>query len=216
MVTSPPNDSLKASLSPLVGSPLHSFRRDWQKKEWLLSSPQASPKVEASDRPKQAQHLPTSRKVKTGKNRVHQGLSDSRGMGVVDSQMPIFTSPSIQTPKNQAKQLPHHSNSRRLARDALVFGTMGGLNSDPTPVISVDNTSQTVPQPSFSQHSTTCHPPRRSVAETYCPSKVINKDHLQVKMGLHIFEKWCRENLVDFSNPSVKQVSHFSCTCTKI
>ena len=53
---------------------------------WLLqspvSSPQASPKVKASDRPKQAQHLPTSRKVQDGNTRVHQGLYDSRGMGV--------------------------------------------------------------------------------------------------------------------------------------
>ena len=49
-----------------------------------VSSPQASPKVEASDRPKQAQHLPTCRKVQNRNSRVHQGLSDSRGMGVVD------------------------------------------------------------------------------------------------------------------------------------
>ena len=49
-----------------------------------VSSPQASPKMEASDRPKQAKHLPTCRKVQNGNTRVHQGLSDSRGMGVVD------------------------------------------------------------------------------------------------------------------------------------
>ena len=49
-----------------------------------VSSPQASPKVEASDRPKQAQCLPTCRKVQNGNTRVHQGLSDSRGLGVVD------------------------------------------------------------------------------------------------------------------------------------
>ena len=30
METPPPNDSLKASLSPLVGGHLHSLRRDWQ------------------------------------------------------------------------------------------------------------------------------------------------------------------------------------------
>ena len=46
-----------------------------------LFSPQASPKVEASNRPKQAQHLPTCRKVQNGNTRVHEGLSDSRGMG---------------------------------------------------------------------------------------------------------------------------------------
>ena len=38
-------------------------------------------------------------------------------------------------------------------------------------------------------------------------SEIINKDHLQVKVGL--FEKWCRENSVDFSTPSVKQISDF-------
>ena len=49
-----------------------------------VSCTQASPKVEASNRPKQAQHLPTCRKVQNGNTRVHQGLSDSRGIGVVD------------------------------------------------------------------------------------------------------------------------------------
>ena len=49
-----------------------------------VSSPQASPKVKASNRPKQAQHLFACRKVQNGNSRVHQGLSDSRGMGVVD------------------------------------------------------------------------------------------------------------------------------------
>ena len=40
--------------------------------------------------------------------------------------------------------------------------------------------------------------------ENCCPSAVINKDHLQVKV-----RKWCRENSVDFSTPSVKQISDF-------
>ena len=43
-----------------------------------VSCTQASPKVEASNRPKQAQHLPTCRKVQNGNTRVHQDLSDSR------------------------------------------------------------------------------------------------------------------------------------------
>ena len=38
--------------------------------------------MEASDRPKQAQHLP--RKVQNGNIRAYQGLSDSTGMGVID------------------------------------------------------------------------------------------------------------------------------------
>ena len=49
-----------------------------------VSSPQASPTVEASHRPKQAQHFSTRRKVQNGNSRVHQDLSDSRGMGIVD------------------------------------------------------------------------------------------------------------------------------------
>ena len=53
---------------------------------WVLQSPvpstQASPKVEASHRPKQAQHFFTCRKVQNGNSRVHQDLPDSRGMGI--------------------------------------------------------------------------------------------------------------------------------------
>ena len=72
-----------------------------------VSCTQASPKVEASNRPKQAQHLPTCRKVQNGNTRVHQGLSDSRGMGVVDR--PIRRLPSHPHPpklKEVAKVLP--------------------------------------------------------------------------------------------------------------
>ena len=50
----------------------------------LVSCTQASPKVEASNRPKQAQHFSTCRKVQDGNSRVHQNLPDSRGMGCVD------------------------------------------------------------------------------------------------------------------------------------
>ena len=49
-----------------------------------VSSPQASPKVEASNRLKQAQHFSTCRKVQDENSRVHQDLPDSRGMGSVD------------------------------------------------------------------------------------------------------------------------------------
>ena len=56
-------------------------------------------------------------------------------------------------------QLPHHCNSSRLARDALVLGPSAALTRDPTPVTSVNNTSQTVPQLSVSQQSSTSQPP---------------------------------------------------------
>ena len=119
-----PNDSLKASLSPPVGGRLRSFRRDWQtnkcssnilhiitndkcKISRVLQSPvpstQVSPKVEASYRPKQAQHFSTRRKVQNGNSRVHQDLPDSRGMDIVDR--PIRCLPSHPHP-SQLKEIP--------------------------------------------------------------------------------------------------------------
>ena len=49
-----------------------------------VPSTQASPRVETSHRPKQAQHFSTRRKVQNGNSRVHQDLPDSRGVGIVD------------------------------------------------------------------------------------------------------------------------------------
>ena len=49
-----------------------------------VSSPQGSPTVEAGNRPKQAQHFSTRRKVQNGNSRVHQDLPDSRGAGIID------------------------------------------------------------------------------------------------------------------------------------
>ena len=57
-----------------------------------VSSPQASAKVEAINRLKQAPHFSTCRKVQNGNSRVHQDLPDSRGMGIVDR--PIGRLPS--------------------------------------------------------------------------------------------------------------------------
>ena len=125
-------------------------------------------------------------------------------------------------PKNQAMQLPHHCNSPRLARVSLVLGPSAALNRDPTPVTSVNNSSQTVPQLSVSQQSSTSQPPRlvsRSgqfheqgfsveVAERIAaPQRSSISTIYKSKWAL--FEKWCIENSVDFSTPSVKQVSDF-------
>ena len=49
-----------------------------------VPSTQASPKVEASHRLKQAQHFSTRRKVLNGNSRVHQDFPDSRGVGIVN------------------------------------------------------------------------------------------------------------------------------------
>ena len=93
-----------------------------------VSCTQASPKVEASNRPKQAQHLPTCRKVQNGNTRGHQGLSDSRGMGVVDR--PIRCIPSHPHPpklKEVPKVLPQVTGvpvplpARRASQSPQVF-----------------------------------------------------------------------------------------------
>ena len=93
-----------------------------------------------------------------------------------------------------------HRNSPRLARDALVLGLwdVAALNRDPTATSGVNNSSQIVPPLCASQQSTTSQPPRlvsRSGQlprtrllcgggrENCCPSEVVNKDRLQVKVG---------------------------------
>ena len=68
-----------------------------------VSSSQASPKVEASNKLKQAQHFSTHRKVQNGNSRVHQDLPDSRGMGIVNR--PIGHLPSHPHPP-KLKEIP--------------------------------------------------------------------------------------------------------------
>ena len=112
--------------------------------------------------------------------------------------------------------------SPRLARDTLVLEPSAALNRDPTSTASVKNSSQRVPQLCVSLQSTTSQPPRlvsRSgqlqeqgfsveVAERIAaPQRSSTVTIYKSKWAL--FEKWCRENLVDFSTPSVKQVSDF-------
>ena len=124
--------------------------------------------------------------------------------------------------KNRAIQLSDHCNSPRLARNALVLGPSAALHRDPTSSTSVKNPSQTVPQLCLSQQSTISQPPRlvsRSgqlqeqsfsvevVERIAAPQKSSTRTIYKSKWAL--FEKWCRENSVDFSTPSVKQVSDF-------
>ena len=143
--------------------------------------------------------------------------------------LPSNGSPSQGDPKNQAMPLPDHSDSSRLASHALVLGPSAALNRDPSTTTSVNNPSQTVPPSCVPQQSTTSQPPRlvsRSgqlqeqgfsveVAERIAaPQRSSTRTIYKSKWAL--FEKWCRENSVDFSTPSVKQISDFfPCTCTK-
>ena len=77
-----------------------------------VSSTQASPKVEASHRLKQAQHFSTRRKVQIGNSRVHQDLPDSRGMGIVDR--PI-------------RRLPSHPHPPKLKEIPKVLSQVAGV-----------------------------------------------------------------------------------------
>ena len=70
-----------------------------------------------------------------------------------------YGSPLQGEPENTAMQLPHHTNSPRLARDALFLGPSAALSGDPTPVTRVNSTSQTVPQPNVPQQPITSEPP---------------------------------------------------------
>ena len=98
----------------------------------------------------------------------------------------------------------------------------GALNRDPTTTPSVNDPTQTVPQVCVPQQPTTAEPPRlvsRSgqlqeqgfsveVAERIAaPQRSSTRTIYRSKWAL--FEKWCRENSVDFSTPSVKQISDF-------
>ena len=136
--------------------------------------------------------------------------------------LPSHGSPSQGDQKNQAIQLSDHCNSPRLARDDLGLGPSAALNRDPTSTTSVKTSSQTVPQLCVSQQSTISQPPRlvsRSgqlqeqgfsveVAERIAaPQRSSTRTIYKSKWA--VFEKWCRENPVDFSTPSVKQVSDF-------
>ena len=62
--------------------------------------------------PKQAQHLPTCRKVQNGNTRVHQDLSDSRGMGVVDRTI---------------RRLPSHSHPPKFKEVPKVLPQVTGV-----------------------------------------------------------------------------------------
>ena len=114
-------------------------------------------------------------------------------------------------------QSPYYPNCPRLARDALVLGPSEALNGDPTSTASVNNTSQAVPQPSVSQQPT-CLMSRSGqlqergfsveVAERItAPQRSLVRTIYKLKWAL--FEKWCRENSVDFTTLFVKQISDF-------
>ena len=120
--------------------------------------------------------------------------------------------------KKSGKAIAHDTNSPRLARDALVLGPSAAVKRDPTPVTSVNSTSQTVLQSGVSQQSTTSEAPclvSRSIQlqeqgffvevadRIAAPQRSSTRTIYKSKLAL--FEKWCSENSVDFST----KVSYF-------
>ena len=76
--------------------------------------------MEASHRPKQAQHFSTCRKVQNGNPRVHQDLPDSRGMGIVDRFVERL--PTHPHPSNSRKYLRFCYKSQVFQFTSLPFG----------------------------------------------------------------------------------------------
>ena len=94
--------------------------------------------------------------------------------------LPSHGSPSQVDQKNQVKLLPHHCNSPRLARDALVLGPSSALNGDPSPISSVQNSFSNSPT---TKYFTPINSSSNFVQKELLPPKIVNKDHLQVKVG---------------------------------
>ena len=116
--------------------------------------------------------------------------------------------------QNQAMLLPDHRNSPRLARDALVLGPSVALNRDPTATPGVNNFSLTVPQSSqppclvfrsgqLQEQGFSVKVAERIAAPQRSSTRTIYKSKWT------LFQKWSIKNLVDFSTPSVKQISDF-------
>ena len=116
--------------------------------------------------------------------------------------------------------LPDHRNSPRVVRYALIFGLSAAVNRDPTTTSSVNNSSQTVPQLCVPQHLN-LHAWCLGVDSSKNKASLWRWKRELLPLRGHqlgpstsgpkwaLFEKWGRENLVDFSTPSVKQVSDF-------
>ena len=207
-----------------------------------VSSPQASPKVEASNRLKQAQHFSTCRKVQNGNSRVHQDLPDSRGMGIVDRPVRRLSShphpPKLkEIPKvlPQVTGVPVHLPPFRTShsppglyndcKGSEPNGPLEGTWTSPIPGLA-DQVPVSGGSPS--EHSGSGRP--NPISQPLClvsRSGQLQEQGLSVEVAERIaapersstrtiyksksalFEKWCRENSVDFSTPSVKQVSDF-------
>ena len=136
--------------------------------------------------------------------------------------LPSNSSASKSNKKGPPVQLPPNLDSPGLAGHALVLGPGPPISGNSTSVATVAKPTQAVKQPGVSQQPTIPQPPclvsrsdqlqeqgfSSEVAERIAaPQRASTRSIYQAKWAL--FEKWCRENSVDVSKPSIKQVSDF-------
>ena len=136
--------------------------------------------------------------------------------------VPSNSSTSKSNTKGPPVQLPPNPDSPGLAGHALVLGSGPSISGNSTSVACISKSTQAVKQPGVSQQSAISQPPclvsrserlqeqgfSSEVAERIAaPQRSSTRSIYQAKWAL--FEKWCRENSVDVSKPSIKQVSDF-------
>ena len=136
--------------------------------------------------------------------------------------LPSNSSTSKSNTKGPPVQLPPNPDSPGLAGHALVLGSGPSISGNSTSVACISKSTQAVKQPGVSQQSTISQRPclvsrseqlqeqgfSSEVAERIAaPQRSSTRSIYQAKWAL--FEKWCRENSVDVSKPSIKQVADF-------
>ena len=127
---------------------------------------------------------------------------------------------------DQTKELNHKSNSLRLARDALLLGLQPSTEIPLQLPVSTTLLKQSHNQvfhnnpQHFNLHAWWRGQFQEQGFSVELADRIASLQRLSTrtiyKSKWALFEKWSSENLMDFSIPSVKQVSDFSCTCIKI
>ena len=136
--------------------------------------------------------------------------------------LPSNSSTSKSNTKGPPVQLPPNPDSPGLAGHALVLESGPSISGNSTSVVCISKSAQAVKQPGVSQQSAIPQPPclvsrseqlqeqgfSSEVAERIAaPQRSSTRSIYQAKWAL--FEKWGRENSVDVSKPSIKQISDF-------
>ena len=137
--------------------------------------------------------------------------------------LPSNSSTSKSNTKGPPVQLPPNPDSPGLAGHALVRGSGGpSISGNSTSVACISKSTQAVKQLGVSQQSAMSQPPclvsrneqlqeqgfsSEATERIATPQRSSTRSIYQAKWAL--FEKWCRENSVDVSKPSIKQVSDF-------